>query len=151
MASSLVKIDVHLIFHVKTTSVNIKEVDLNRVFAYIGGIIKTNEGIPFCVGGRPDHIHILASLPKSMSIVDFVRIIKINSSKWIKTIDEKYKFFAWQDGYGAFSVSPSLIEKTVNYIQKQEEHHQKRTFEEEYKLFLDAYGVAYNEKFFVSD
>lgn len=151
MASSLVKIDVHLIFHVKTTSVNIKEVDLNRVFAYIGGIIKTNEGIPFCVGGRPDHIHILASLPKSMSIVDFVRIIKINSSKWIKTIDEKYKFFAWQDGYGAFSVSPSLIEKTVNYIQKQEEHHQKRTFEEEYKLFLDAYGVEYNEKYFVSD
>ncbi len=151
MASSLVKIDVHLIFHVKTTSVNIKEVDLNRVFAYIGGIIKTNEGIPFCVGGRPDHIHILASLSKSMSIVDFVRIIKINSSKWIKTIDEKYKFFAWQDGYGAFSVSPSLIEKTVNYIQKQEEHHQKRTFEEEYKLFLDAYGVEYNEKYFVSD
>ena len=90
MASSLVKIDIHLIFHVKTTSVNIKEDDLNRVFAYIGGIIKTIEGIPFCVGGRPDHIHILASLPKSMAIVDFVRTIKINCSKWIKTVDEKY-------------------------------------------------------------
>ena len=151
MASSLVKIDVHLIFHVKTTSVNIKEADLNRVFAYIGGIIKTIEGIPFCVGGRPDHVHILASLPKSMSVVDFVRTIKINSSKWIKNIDEKYKFFAWQDGYGAFSVSSSLLEKTVVYIQKQEEHHQKRTFEEEYKMFLDAYRVEYNEKYFVRD
>ena len=151
MASSLVKIDIHLIFHVKTTSVNIKEDDLNRVFAYIGGIIKTIEGIPFCVGGRPDHIHILTSLPKSMTIVDFVRTIKINSSKWIKTIDEKYRNFAWQDGYGAFSVSPSLLDKTMNYIKNQEEHHKKRAFQEEYKMFLDAYGVEYDEKYFVAD
>ena len=89
--------------------------DLPRIFQYVGGIIKRMDGIPYAVGGVQNHIHILASLPKSMALTDFVRVIKSNSSKWIKQLDTHYTEFAWQDGYGAFSVSPSLLDKTIQY------------------------------------
>ena len=151
MASSLVKIDLHIIFHVKSTSVVMRHEDLPRIFQYIGGVIKELGGIPFIVGGVCDHIHILTTLPKSLALTDFIRDIKANSSKWIKEIDVRYSRFFWQDGYGAFSVSPSLIEKTISYIRHQEEHHKSRTFEEEYKLFLEAYGITYDTKYVFSD
>ncbi len=82
-----------------------------------------------------------------MALTDFVKVIKADSSKWMKQIDSHYSNFSWQEGYGAFSVSPSLIEKTTNYIRNQAEHHKKRTFREEYKLFLEAYGIQYDERF----
>lgn len=151
MASTLVKIDVHLIFHVKSTSVKMRSEDLGRVFAYIGGIIKGVGGLPVEIGGMPDHIHILTSFPKTMSLSDFVRTIKADSSKWMKSLGTVYKEFAWQEGYGAFSVSPSLVDKTVKYIRTQVEHHKKRTFQEEYKLFLEAYGIQYDERFAFCD
>lgn len=151
MASSLVKIDIHLIFHVKSTGVTMRENDLPRIFQYIGGIIREMNAIPMEIGGMKDHVHIFMSLPKTVALTDFVRDIKANSSRWIKQIDHYYAPFAWQDGYGAFSVSPSLSEKTVNYIRNQKEHHRKRSFREEYKLFLDAYGIDYDEKYAFSD
>ena len=125
--------------------------DLERIFTYIGGVIKGVDGIPIEVGGMTDHVHVLTSLPKSMSLVDFVRIVKGDSSKWMKSIDPHYTAFAWQEGYGAFSVSSSLIDKTVAYIRGQAEHHQKRSFQEEYKLFLEAYGIEYDERFAFGD
>ena len=125
--------------------------DLERIFPYIGGIIKGIGGLPIEIGGMPDHIHILTSLPKSMSLTDFVRAVKADSSKWMKSLDSCYGNFAWQEGYGAFSVSPSLIDKTVQYLRSQAEHHRKRTFQEEYKLFLEAYGIQYDERYAFSD
>ncbi len=151
MASTLVRINVHLVFHVKSTSVRMDITDLERIFPYIGGIIKGIGGIPIKIGGMPDHLHILASLPKTMTLADFVRAIKADSSKWIKSLDAKYRHFSWQEGYGAFSVSPALNQKTVQYIRNQAEHHRKRTFLEEYKLFLDAYGIQYDERFAFCD
>ena len=151
MASSLVKIDIHLVFHVKSTGVAMQKNDLPRIFQYIGGIIRGLNAIPIEIGGMPDHIHILTSLPKSMALTDFVRDIKANSSKWIKQIDPVYAHFAWQDGYGAFSVSPSLLEKTVNYIRTQGEHHNRRTFRDEYELFLKHYNIEYDERYAFSD
>lgn len=151
MASSLVKIDVHLIFHTKKNGIKMHEDDLPRIFAYIGGVINGVNGLPIAVGGRPDHIHILASLPKTMSLADFIRAIKADSSKWIKKLRDDYASFEWQEGYGAFSVSPSLIDKTVNYIRGQEEHHRKRSFQEEYRLFLEAYGIQYDERYVFDD
>ena len=90
MGNSLVKIDVHLIFHIKSTGIKMRECDLNEIFAYVGGIIKGVNGLPIEIGGRSDHIHILASLPKTMSLSEFVRVIKSNSSKWIKGLDEVF-------------------------------------------------------------
>ena len=151
MGNSLVKIDIHLIFHIKSIGIKLHESDLNDIFAYIGGIIKGAHGIPIEIGGRPDHIHILTTLPKTMALSEFVRIIKSNSSKWIKTKNIGYKHFEWQEGYGAFSVSPTLLDKTINYIRSQEEHHAKRNTKEEYKMFLDAYGIEYDEQYLIDD
>ncbi len=86
-----------------------------------------------------------------MPLTDFVRDIKSNSSKWIKQQHPDYKLFAWQDAYAALSVSPGILDKTISYIRRQNEHHQKRTFEEEYKMFLEHYGIAYNERYVISD
>ena len=151
MASTLVKIDIHLIFHVKSTSVKMLNDDLPRIFQYVGGVIRGMDAIPVVVGGMPDHIHILTSLPRNKTLSDFVRDLKANSSKWIKQLDSRYKFFAWQDGYGAFSVSPTSLDKTINYIRSQEEHHRKRSFQEEYKLFLEHYGINFDERYAFSD
>jgi len=107
--------------------------------------------MPIQIGGVSDHIHILASMPKTMSPADFVRSIKIESNKWIKTLNSSYIPFAWQDGYGAFSVSASQVEKTVQYIRKQAEHHTKHSFTEEYKMFLNAYGIQYDERYAFRD
>lgn len=151
MASTLVKIDIHLIFHVKSTGIIMRNDELKQIFAYIGGTIRSIGGIPIEINGMPDHIHILASLPKTMALSDFVRTIKAESSKWMKSIDDYYQHFTWQEGYGAFSVSPSLTEKTVQYIRNQAIHHKKRSFLEEYQLFLDAYGIKYDERYAFSD
>ena len=151
MASSLVKINVHLIFHIKSTGVSMLETDLPRIFQYVGGIVKGMNGIPYAVGGVQNHIHILVSLPKTMALTDFVRQIKAKSSRWIKQLGAHYTGFAWQDGYGAFSVSPSLIDKTMQYILQQEEHHRKRSFQEEYRMFLDAYGIDYDARYTFAD
>ena len=151
MASSLVRIDIHLIFHVKAAGVNFRDEDLPQIFRYIGGIINGLGGIPIEIGGTTNHVNILTSLPKKMTLIDFVREIKAFSSKWLKQLDDHYIPFAWQDGYGAFSVSPSLIDKTVQYIRNQEEHHKTRSFNEEYRLFLEAYGIDYDERYAFGD
>ena len=151
MASTLVKIYVHLAFHVKSTGITMREDDLEKVFSYLGGIIRGIGGAPIQIGGMPDHVHILSTLPKTLSLADFVRTIKADSSKWIKTLDDYYQPFAWQEGYGAFSVSPSQMKNTIRYIMRQPEHHKIRTFNEEYRLFLEAYGIEYDERFAFKD
>ena len=104
-------------------------------------------GILIEIGGMPDHVHVLTSLPKTMALSDFVRTIKAESSRWIKGLNPYYSRFSWQDGYGAFSVSASLIPKVVEYIRNQESHHKVKTFMEEYKAFLQAYGIDYDERY----
>lgn len=151
MATTLVKNDLHIVFHVKSTSPLIRTDDMDTVCKYIAGIIHNNNGLAMEIGGMPDHIHILSSLPKTMSLSDYVRDIKTNSSRWIKTLDNHYSRFEWQEGYGAFSVSPSLLDKTVAYIKGQKEHHKKRTFREEYIMFLQASNIEYDERFFITD
>ena len=151
MASTLVQQYMHIVFHTKSTSITMREEDLPRVFDYIGGVIRNINGVSIQVGGRPDHIHILASMPKTMSLAEFVRTIKSNSSKWIKTLDRYYEPFMWQEGYGAFSVSASVLDKTTKYIKNQKARHRDRTFVDEYKQFLDAYHVEYDERYAFGD
>ena len=151
MGSSLVKINLHVIFHIKTTSPVIATDNLEQISKYIKGIINNVGGTLIQIGGVSDHIHILASLPKNMTISEFVKTIKVNSSKWIKTISNDYSQFAWQTGYGAFSVSPSILNNTIRYIQNQAEHHRVKTFQEEYKKLLDEYGIEYDERYVFCD
>ena len=144
MANTFTSINVHIIFHVKSTGIKILNNDLGRTFSYIGGIINGIGGIPIEIGGIDNHIHILTSLPKNKSLSDFVRIIKSDSSRWIKTIDKYYNNFSWQEGYAAFSVSESMKETVLAYIDNQAAHHQKHSAHEELALFMKKNGIHKN-------
>ena len=151
MANTYTQLYTHIVFHTKSTGIIMRDEDLERVFQYIGGIIRDEGAIPFAVGGVADHIHILTTLPKSMSLADFMRVIKANSSKWLRRLDSYYESFRWQDGYGAFSVSPSLMKRTTRYILTQAEHHKTKTYHDEYCEVLDAYGIEYDERYAFGD
>ena len=147
MANTYTKLNIQIVFHVKSTSVTIRPEDLIQVFQYIGGIINNLGGYPVTVGGIENHIHILATMPKTMSMSEFVQKIKANSSKWIKTIDRYYEGFVWQEGYGAFCVSPSRLKKTILYIETQAEHHKMESVPIEYKRFLKANNIEFDERY----
>ena len=151
MAQSLARIYIHLIFHIKSTSPKIEEKDWERVHSYIGQLVNITGCQVVKVGGVEDHIHILLRLSKDVSIAHVTQEVKRNSSRWIKSIAPCYRLFKWQSGYGAFSVSQSLVERTEQYIIRQKNHHQKHGFEEEYLSFLKVYGVDYDEKYLFSD
>ena len=147
MANTYTKLNIHIVFHVKSTGVCIKYEDLPKVFAYIGGIIRNVGGYPVTIGGIENHIHILATMPKTMSVSEFVQKIKANSSRWIKTLDNYYESFAWQEGFGAFCVSPSLLKKTIRYIETQEKHHHEESVRDEFIRFLKENGIEFDERY----
>lgn len=151
MSQSLSKIYVHIVFHIKSTSVPISSTDKPHLYSYIRTVLADRESIPIEINGTSDHIHILCLLSKNIALSKLVEDIKRHSSRWIKTLDMKYSKFAWQGGYAAFSVSQSVLEKTINYIKNQEEHHRKRSYQDEVLLFLKEYGMEYDENYFFSD
>lgn len=141
MGESYLNINLHIIFHIKYSSCEMSECDLPRIFNYMGGIIRSLSGHAYKIGGRPDHIHILTSLPLNLSVPDFVRKIKSNSSRWIKGLSAEYERFSWQSGYAAFSVSESNKKTIVSYISNQKKHHATRSASEEFLLFLQKNGI----------
>ncbi len=151
MAQSLSKLYIHLVFHIKTTSPPIRDADFGRVHPYIGQLVNTTGCKVLQVGGISDHVHILFLLSKDVTISHVVEEVKRNSSRWIKNIDPHYHAFAWQNGYGAFSVSQSVVEKTLEYIKNQDKHHAKMSFQEEYRMFLESYGIEYNKEYVFKD
>ena len=151
MSQSLSKLFIHIIFHINKTGAKIRKKNKSELYAYLGSIIKDNESIPILINGTEDHVHILCIMSKNIALAKLVEEIKRHSSRWIKTKGVHYVQFAWQGGYGGFSVSPSLHDKTKQYIRNQEEHHKKISFKEEYLLFLKEYGIEYNEKYLWTD
>ena len=99
------------------------------------------------IGGVADHVHIVTTLPRTVSQAQLVEQIKKASSKWIKALDARYRGFFWQKGYGAFSVSPSQLEAVLQYIQTQQEHHRTRTFQDEYRELLRTHGIDFDERY----
>ena len=151
MAQSLSKLYIHIIFHVKSTFQKIKKDDQSELYSYIGSIIKQNDSIPIIINGVGDHVHILCVMSKNIALAKLVEEIKKNSSRWIKTKNGYYQKFGWQGGYTGFSVSQSVHDKTKRYIEGQEEHHKKRTYQEEVKSFLDEYGIDYDDDYLWND
>ena len=151
MANTYTQLYTHIVFHTKSTGIIMRDEDLQRVFQYIGGIIREEGAIPFAIGGVADHVHILLSLPKTVALSDLMRVIKAKSSKWLRRLDSYYEPFSWQDGYGAFSVSPSLIKRTTKQSSTQAEHHKNKTYRDEYKGILDGYGIKYDEQYAFCD
>lgn len=151
MSQSLSKIYLHIIFHIKTTSPRILQDDLERVHAYIGQLVNKTGCINIWTNGVEDHVHILCLMSREISVAHLVEEVKRNSSRWIKRINDIYKHFSWQAGYGVFSVSQSTVDKTVLYIKNQQEHHRNKSFKEEYLTFLKLYNIEYDERYVFSD
>jgi len=147
MPQSLSKVYVHITFSTKHRYPFIDDAIKQELWAYIGGICKAMECYPVRIGGHNDHIHICCLLSKKILQIKLIEEVKKESSKWIKTKYKRYNKFYWQDGYGIFSVNPSEIERVVEYIDNQHEHHKKQTFQGEFLAFLKKYGVGYDERY----
>ena len=116
------------------------------IYPYIGGIVRGIGGVALGVGGMPDHIHLVARLPPSLPIADAMRTIKANSSKWMNE-NHQFSKFGWQKGYGAFSVSQSMVATVVEYVGNQEQHHRTSSFSEELAVLLRRHEVEFDLKY----
>ncbi|MDD3077527.1 MAG: IS200/IS605 family transposase [Paludibacter sp.] len=147
MSQSLSKLYVHIVFHTKNNQ-NLIHSDIKpELSAYLGGILKNLKCVPISINGTENHIHILCIMSKNICLSDLLEELKKNSSKWIKSKGKQYEKFFWQMGYGGFSVSQSKAETVKRYIENQEEHHKKETFEKEYIKFLKEYDIDYDERY----
>ncbi len=148
MPQSLAKILVHIVFSTKKRHPFLTDRHIrDEMHAYLGGTCNDLKCHVLKVGGNADHVHILCALSRNVTIAQLVGDIKRASSKWIKTKGKLLTKFAWQGGYGVFSVGKSEVARLKHYIGEQEEHHKKRTFQDEYRLFMGSYEVEYNERF----
>ena len=146
MPQSLSKVLLHLVFSTKHREPFIAPVVRPRLHAYIVGILDNLKSPSIQTGGVEDHVHILCALSRTISQADLVEEVKKGSSKWMKA-EGGAPAFAWQAGYGAFSIGESQVDAVVRYIRNQEEHHRKITFQGEYRRFLQRYKVPYDERY----
>ena len=118
-----------------------------RLHAYMAGILKNLDGRPILIGGVADHVHALTILSRTRAVDDVICGLKSNSSRWVHEQFPDLSSFAWQSGYGAFTVSINGVETVKRYIQRQEEHHREVAFQEEYRQFLTRHGIPVDERF----
>ena len=147
MANTYTSLHYHLVFSTKNRIEWITPDIEKRVWAYIGGIARKHKMTALQVGGVDDHIHALVMSPPTLSPSQMAQYLKGESSKWIHETFPALQDFVWQEGYGAFSVSKSNLEAVVRYIQQQREHHQKQSFQEEYRGLLLKHGIDYDERY----
>ena len=146
MPSTHLSLHYHVVFSTKNRVSNIADSWRDRLHAYLGGVVRNVHGVPEAIGGIADHVHLLIGLRATACLADVVRDIKGVSSRWVhEEIGDRA--FAWQEGYGAFTVSVSQRDVVRAYIARQEEHHRKRTFQEEYVELLKRSGVEYDERY----
>src|SRR6187431_2542965 len=145
MANTYTQLHIQLVFAVKYRAALIQKEWKERLHQYITGIFQYNKHKMLQINSMPDHIHILIGMRPHQSISSLIQNVKTESSKWINTERFCPKHFAWQDGYAAFSYSKSQVPDVVRYIQDQEAHHKKETFLDEYKKFLKAFEIDWDE------
>ena len=119
----------------------------DRLYGYLGGILRHRNAVLLAAGGIDDHVHVLASLPATVSLADAASAMKSNSSRWVHENIHQSAGFAWQEGYGAFSVSKSAEQAVTAYIRNQEEHHKRRQFSEEFIALLNKHSIPYDERY----
>lgn len=146
MSATYTNLLYHLVFSTKGRIPLITDEIREPLYQYIGGIVRSEGGALLEIGGIEDHIHLLVRLKPTLALSDAVRLIKSNSSKWLN--DGSYvRDFRWQTGYGAFTVSKSMMESVRRYIRNQPEHHRKQTFKAEFVDLLKLNNVDYNKKY----
>jgi putative transposase len=137
----------HIVFSTKDRVPAIHEDLRERLYAYVGGIIRGEGGALLEVGGMPDHVHLLTKLKSDMPVATMVRLAKSRSSKWVNEASGAKSSFRWQVGYGAFSVSESQVGKIRRYIQNQEIHHAQVPFKDELIGLLKKHRIEYDERY----
>jgi REP element-mobilizing transposase RayT len=147
MANTYTSLHYHFTFSTKNREPWIGQTIEERVWAYIGGVARKHKMTAIQVGGIEDHIHALIMAPPTLSPSQIAQYLKGDSSNWIHEEFSRLRAFAWQDGYGAFTVSKSQISDVVAYIKNQREHHRKKTFQEEYLELLSKHGIDYDERY----
>jgi putative transposase len=147
MPQSLSNVLVHIIFSTKERAACLDDAIRPRLHAYLATVARESGCECPRVGGTLDHVHLAVHLSRTLTIAKLVETVKTSSSKWLKPQSPSLAEFAWQRGYGAFSVGPTDLDALLAYIDNQEKHHRSRTFQEEYRVFLNKYGVAFDERY----
>ena len=148
MPQSLVQVYLHIVFSTKQRRPYLRGRNLReKADGYMAGICKNLDCPALKIGGGEDHTHLLTRHSKILTISDFMRELKRSSSLWIKIQSEELSSFQWQNGYGAFSVSPSHVEQVKTYIANQERHHHKESFQDEFRRLCKKYGVEIDERY----
>ena len=137
----------HFVFSTKNRKPYPQPQTREKVFEYIGGTARGLDAIPIRIGGWIDHVHLLIKMKTTHCVADFMRGLKSNTSLHFNRSNEKLLKFGWQDGYGVFTVSPTMKDKVISYIENQVQHHADESFQDEYLRMLNASGVDYDERF----
>ena len=137
----------HFVFSTKHRVPTIDPQVRGRLYDYVGGLCRARQCRLLAAGGTEDHVHLLVAMSRDLAVSDFARDIKANSSRWIHETFPDRQGFAWQEGYAAFTVSQSVLETVRNYIERQGEHHQKRTFQEEFRELLRRHEIELDERY----
>jgi putative transposase len=147
MANTYSALHYHLVFSTKNRQPWIARSIEERIWDYLGGIARANGMKSVRVGGIEDHVHMLIGAPPTLSPSKIAQLVKGGSSLWIHETFPDMSRFAWQDGYGVFTVSRSAVSDVMEYIERQREHHGTMTFQDEYRALLDRHGVEYDERY----
>jgi REP-associated tyrosine transposase len=148
MPQSLARILVHTVFSTKERRPFLRDKGLRtEMHAYLGGILAKLDCQPILVGGVEDHVHLLSALARTCDAATMVKEVKRGSSLWIKTKSSSLQDFGWQNGYGIFSIGFSQIADVKNYIARQEEHHRRISFQDEFRSLLERYQIEFDERY----
>ena len=147
MAHTFTSLLTHVTFSTHGRASLIVDLIRDDLHAYLGGILRELHGTPIVIGGTTDHVHLLTRLPADLAIADCLRVLKTNSSRWVKERWPERRSFGWQGGYGAFSVSESSRANVIRYIEGQARHHLRISFQDEFLALLRKHGVAFDERY----
>ena len=145
MSDTFSNLSVHVVFSTKDRIPVMTKNVRKQLFPYLGGIVRGLDGTVIAIGGMPDHAHLVARLPTMMCVAEFVGEVKANSSRWMNERATNGKF-GWQNGYGAFSISQSVVSSVAQYVRNQDRHHRLRSFEDELKMLLTRHGIDFDER-----
>jgi len=147
MSQSLSSILIHLAFSTKNREPFLTPAIDAELHPYMAKIFRELKSPSLAIDGTTDHVHVLFTLARVITVADLVEEVKTSTSKWIKTKGREFRNFHWQKGYGAFSIGQSNVTSLKRYIRNQKEHHRRITFQDEYRKFLKAYEIDYDERY----
>ena len=147
MSQSYVNLLYHIVFSTKDREPCITEARQPRLYDFMGGLVRKRGGVTYAINGMEDHVHVFARLRQDKSVSDMVRDFKAFSSGWMYRVFPELKDFTWQNGYGAFTVSASQAKAVTDYIERQKQHHESRTFKQEFVSLLRKNHLEFDERY----